>query len=167
MPYAYATTGGSDAMRESGAGALAEFDILGTGRTVVGVSMLYGSGAGSRQQLGGYARLGFGRWGLLLEHDVTDRQNEAMAPAAGAFRQHASYAQMFWAAREWLVLSAIGERLRVQRPFAERVAAAKLEVAARLTNQASIGLATRAQHDEMASRWDTSVTLQLAVKSAQ
>jgi hypothetical protein len=155
-------------MRESGAGTIAEFDILGTGRTVVGVSLLYGSGAdGARQQFGGYARLGFGQWGILLEHDVTDREGEAMARGAAAFRQHASYAQVFWAAREWLVASATGERLRVQQPFAERVTAGKLELAARLTNQASIGLAARAQHDEMAGRWDKSVTLQLAVKTAQ
>ncbi len=168
-PYAYAsTTGEPGTGRESGAGTLAEFDVLGGGTTVVGVSFQYGDGTtGARQQFGGYARLGFGQWGLLLEHDVTDRRGSTMAPPEASFRQHASYAQVFWAAREWLVASLIGERLRVEQPFAERLTSGKLELAARLTNQASVGVAVRAQRNGIAGTWDKAVSVQLAVKSAQ
>jgi hypothetical protein len=169
MPFAYAPAGHeSDGDRESGAGTLAEFDILGKGTTVVGVSLLHGGSAnGARQVVGGYARLGFGRWGVLLEHDVTDRLRHATAPVSGAFRQQASYAQVFWAMREWLVASAIGERLDIEQPVAERLAAGKLEVAARLTKQASIGVSARAQRNQLTHSWGKSVTVQLAVKTAQ
>ncbi len=76
MPFAYAPAGNEmHTDRESGAGTLAEFDVFGKGRTVVGVSLLHGaSDNGTRQMVGGYARLGFGQWGVLLEHDLTDRR---------------------------------------------------------------------------------------------
>lgn len=169
MPFAYAPAGNQpDAGRESGAGTLAEFDLLGKGKTVVGVSLLRGTSvSGTRQMVGAYTRVGFGRWGILAEHDVTDRTRDSMTPAFGSFRQQASYAQIFWAMREWLVASAIGERLRVEQPFAEQLTAGKLEIAARLTNQASIGLTARAQHNELARIWGKSVAVQLAVKTAQ
>jgi hypothetical protein len=57
--------------------------------------------------------------------------------------------------------------LRVEQPFAERLSAGKLELAARLTNQASLGIAVRAQRNELARNWEKSVTVQLAVKTAQ
>lgn len=168
MPFVYAPGGNEPGgERESGAGTLAEFELSGKGTTVVGVSLLRGAAAeGDRRMIGGYTRLGFGPWGILLEHDVTDRSRDSPL-AAGSFQQQASYAQVFWAVREWLVASAIGERLRVDQPFAERLVAGKLELAARLTNQASVGVGVRAQRNQLARVWGRSITLQLAVKSAQ
>ncbi|HEY1305343.1 MAG TPA: hypothetical protein VGF24_17415 [Vicinamibacterales bacterium] len=168
MPFVY-TPGGHEPAgeRESGAGGLAEFDVSGKGRAVLGVSVLRGTADnGDRRLVGGYARLGFGPWGILAEHDVTDRNREGLT-IPGSFRQQASFAQVFWAVREWLVVSAIGERLLVEQPFAERLAAGKLELSARLTNQASVGIATRTQRNQITGVWSTSVTLQAAVKSAQ
>ena len=134
MPFAYAPAGNEAAAdRESGAGTLAEFELFGRGKTVVGVSLLRGtSDNGTRQMVGGYARLGFGPWGVLLEHDITDRR-QSTAAVLGSFRQQTSYAQAFWAMREWLVVSAIGERLRVQQPFAERLDAGRLDLAVKTT----------------------------------
>jgi hypothetical protein len=168
VPFVYAP-GGNEAAgdRESGAGALAEFDMLGTGKTVVGLSFAKGTAAnGDRRMVGAYTRLGFGRWGILVEHDVTDRTRESPI-AASSFLQQASYAQLFVAVREWLVVSAIGERVAVEAPFAERVNAGKLELAARLTNQASIGLAARAQRNQLTGIWSRSLALQVALKSPQ
>ncbi|RPJ69895.1 MAG: hypothetical protein EHM24_17240 [Acidobacteria bacterium] len=168
VPFVYGP-GGNEASgeRESGAGALVEFDLLGTGKTVVGVSLANGTAPnGDRRMVGAYTRLGFGRWGILVEHDVTDRTRDAPV-AASSFRQQASYAQLFVAVREWLVVSAIGERLTVEAPFAERVNAGKLELAARLTNQASIGLSARAQRNQLTGIWSRSLALQLALKSPQ
>src|ERR1700676_4662857 len=90
-----------------------------------------------RRLIGPYARLGFGKWGILVEHDVTDRSSNNGSFAA--FRQNASYGQVFWAPREWLVASLIGERLQVERPFAERIRAGRLEVTARLASQVTVG----------------------------
>jgi hypothetical protein len=168
MPFAYGP-GGNEAAgeRESGAGALAEVDVLGTGKTVVGVSLTKGRAAnGDRQMVGAYTRLGFGRWGILAEHDVADRTRDAPGHSV-AFRQQASYAQVFVAVREWLVASAIGERLTVDAPFTERLNVGKLDLSARLTNQASIGITARAQRNQLTGVWSRSLAVQLALKSAQ
>jgi len=44
-----------------------------------------------------------GSWGILAEHDVTDRTRPAVTLAP--FRQHATYGQVFWSMREWLVVT--------------------------------------------------------------
>lgn len=151
---------------ESGAGTLAELDILGRLKTVVGMSLVRGSAQHfDRDTIGAYARLGFGKWGILAEHDVTSRVRDAQAPAS--FQQHATYGQVFWAMQEWLVVSATGERLRVEAPFEARVTAGKLELAARLTNQVSLGVSGRVQHDALTKRVSTSATFQFALKSPQ
>ena len=169
MPFAYAPAGNeADGEHESGGGTLAEIDLLGTGKTVVGLTLLRGDASnGERRLFGGYTRLGFGKWGILAEHDVTRRTRDAPIAIPRSFTQQASYAQVFWALREWLVASAIGERLWVDTPFAERLTAGKLEFAARLTNQASVGLTARAQRNQLARVWARSVALQVAVKTAQ
>ena len=168
MPYVYAPSGNEPGgERESGAGAIAEVDLFGTGKTVVGVALAKGDAPnGGRQMVGAYTRLGFGRWGILAEHDVTARTRAAPV-AASPFHQQASYAQVFVALREWLVASATGERLTVEAPFTERVHAGKLELAARFTNQASMGVSARAQRNQVTGVWTRSLMLQLALKSAQ
>ena len=169
MPFAY-LPGGYEPTgdRESGVGTIAEFDVLGKGRTIVGASLLHGSADyGNRQMIGAYARLGFGKWGILAEHDVTDRRRNAPDLVANSFRQQTSFAQVFWAAREWLVASAIGEKLTVEQPFLDRQAAAKFEISARLSNQAAVTLSTRAVRNQMTQTWGKSLTVQVAVKTAQ
>ena len=158
--------GGNDPTGEAekGAGAIAEFDVFGKGRTVVGASAAHGlNDNGSRRMLGAYARLGFGAWGILAEHDVTDRTRPALTLAP--FRQQATYGQVFWAMREWLVASAIGERLTVQQPFAERLTAAKMELNARLTGGASVGISAKVQRSLLTKQTATSVMLQAAFKT--
>jgi hypothetical protein len=164
IPFAYAPCGNEAAgERESGGGTLAEFDAFGNHRSVVGLSFLRGSApAGNRQIVGAYTRLGFGSWGILAEHDVTDRSRKEMP---GSFRQHATYGQIFWAAREWLVTSAIGERLYVQRPFEERLNAGAIEITARLTSVATIGASARVQRNSLTRRVAKSVTFQVALKT--
>lgn len=98
----------------------------------------------------------------VAAHDVTDRTRVS---AQSAFRQHATYGQLFWAVREWLVASAIGERLAVARPFEERLAAGKLEVAARLTSVATVGVSAKVQRDQLTRRVATSLMFQMAVKT--
>jgi hypothetical protein len=169
MPYVYAP-GGTEPSgeRESGVGTLAEFDLFGKGRTVAGVSLLQGNAAnGGRRMIGAYTRLGFGPWGVLAEHDIVERSRDGTAPGAGSFGQSTSYVQVFWAMREWLVASAIGERLRVEAPFAERIDGGKLELGARLTNQASIGISTGLQKNQLTGDWSKSISLKLALKTWQ
>ena len=163
-PFVYGP-GGNEAAgeHESGGGALAEFDVLGNQRTVVGASFLKGTARnGDRQVIGGYARLGFGPWGILAEHDVTDRTRSSLSRS---FRQHASFTQVFWATREWLVLSVIGERLRVEQPFDQRLNAGKVEVAARLAPQATVTLGGRVEKNLMTGVFSRSLLLQMAFKT--
>ena len=82
-PFAFAPGGNEPAGEaESGAGTVAEVDVLGAGRTIAGVSVLKGvSESGSRQMLGLHLRLGFGRWGVLAEHDMTTHDRDTLSGA--------------------------------------------------------------------------------------
>jgi hypothetical protein len=164
IPFGYGPGGNEPSgERESGGGAIAEFDVFGNGHSMVGVDGLRGeSRNGSRSVLGVHARLGFGAWGILAQHDITDRDRDL---ASASFRQHATYGHVFWAAREWLVFSGIGERLSVENPFDERRNGGAVEVAARLTSVATIGASFRVQHDPVADRVARSITFQLALKT--
>lgn len=164
-PFAYGPGGNeADRERERGGGSVAEFDVVGNQRTIVGMMLLRGTAAnGDRHSLGGYTRLGFGRWGVLAEHTRTVRTRAAQTGLA--FRQDTTYGQTFWAAREWLVVSAVGERLKVESPFAEHVTAAKLELAARLTSRISISGGGRLERDMATGRLTKSVSVQAALKT--
>src|SRR5256886_8680822 len=91
-PYAFAPGGPEPSgERESGGGALAEFDVLGKGRTVVGVNALHGNSRNVHRTLvRPYVRLGFGPWGIPAEHDITERK---LTASATSFHQHQSNAQ--------------------------------------------------------------------------
>jgi hypothetical protein len=163
-PFAYAGTTDLEGERERGGGGLAEFDLLGNQKTIVGATVLRGSADnGERQLVGAYARLGFGPWGILAEHDVTNRTRHGAT--AGSFRQDATYGQVFWAAREWLVASAIVERLAVEAPFERRLAAGGFELSARLVSQATVSVRARVERDLASRRLSHSVMLQAALKS--
>jgi hypothetical protein len=139
-------------------------DLAGRGRSVVGASFLQGATEnGDRRTVGVHARVGFGSWGVIAEHDVTNRTRTA--PVMTTFAQSATYAQIFWAAREWLVASATGERLRVEQPFEERLNAAKVALSARLSSQATIGVSARIQRDALTGQNTRTVTLQAAFKT--
>lgn len=101
-----------------------------------------------------------GQSGILGEHDITDRTLRTGTPAS--FPQTASYVQLFWAVREWLVPSLIIERLRVESPYRESLNALKLDVNARLSGQVTLGIGPRIQRDELTGR----VTAALVLKPA-
>jgi hypothetical protein len=164
-PYAFGPGGNErSGQHESGGGALAEVDVFGKQRTILGVNVLRGtSTSGDRRLIGPYARLGFGKWGILAEHDITDRSSNT--GSFTPFRQSASYGQLFWAPREWLVTSLIGERLRVDRPYDERLIGGRFEITARLASQASIGVSTRLQRNELTGRIGRAIMLQITLKT--
>lgn len=166
-PYAYAPGGNEQTgAHESGGGLLAEFDVLGKQRSVVGLNLLRGAKTlEDRTLMGPYARFGFGRWGFLAEHDITNRSLKT--GTLSSFRQTASYGQLFWAAREWLVPSLIVERLRVDRPYRESLDAAKLELAARISSQLTVTAGPRIQRDEVSGRIARSVVFQIAMKTVR
>jgi hypothetical protein len=163
-PYAFGPAGNErSGFHESGGGVLAEYDVLGHQRTVAGMNYLRGTSHNlGRSTVGPYVRLGFGRWGILAEHDMTTRTVNLNHVS---FRQDATYVQLFWAAREWLVASAIGERLKVQMPYQENLIAAKFDLTSRMSNRFTVGISTRMQRNELNGRLSPSVALAFAMKT--
>lgn len=163
VPFAFAPAGSLPAgEREYGGGMLAAFDPFGNHHAMIGGGYLRGSSTnGNREVIQAHARVGFGAWGILTQHDITNRDRDA----AGSFRQHATYTQVFWAAREWLVASAVAERLSVQVPFEERRNGGAIEIAARLTSVATVGASACVQYDVLTRRTSRSITFQLALKT--
>lgn len=161
-PFVFGPSGDENRLaQESGGGAVGEFDVLGKGRTVVGATVLRGNGrVWDRSLTGAYTRLGFGRWGILAEHDYTTRRGPALA-----FHQHASYIQVFQAVREWFVVSGIAERLSVQRPYTERLIAARAEISARITPEFSVVVRGGMQRDLVNGRTAPTVSIGLALKT--
>ena len=161
-PFVFSRSGEENTIaRESGGGAVAEVDVLGKGRTVLGGTFLHGySSLWNRNVKGAYARMGFGRWGILAEHDYTSRQRTGLQ-----FSQHTSYIQPFLALREWLVVSAVGERLSVQRPYSENFLTGKGEISARLSPTFSVTVRGGVQRDMLTGRIAPTVSLQLAFKT--
>jgi hypothetical protein len=194
VPFAYAP-GGNEAPGEAehGGGVLAEVDLLGNQRTIVGTSFLRGVATnGDRRVIGGYTRLGFGRWGILAEHDVTTRSRASNAEAYSgelatetlgtgtsltgssaylttmtAFDQQASFAQVFFAIREWLVASGIGERLKVENPNALELRGARFELAARLASQMTITFGSRFERNQLTGHLSKGVSVQMSFKTAR
>jgi hypothetical protein len=164
-PYIYGPGGNENVgQHESGGGTLAELDVLGKQRTVLGINLLRGTAFNENRKLvGPYARLGFGKWGILAEHDITNR--DVKIPSAASFTQTASYGQLFWAAHEWLVPSLIYERVQVNPPFREHLEAIRLDLAARFTSQVTVSAGPRIQKDEVTGRIYRSVVLQVALKT--
>jgi hypothetical protein len=163
-PYAFFPGGPEPSgERESGGGSIAEVDLLGKGTTVVGVNALRGSSRNLQRTLvGPYLRLGFGPWGILAEHDITDRK---LAFSSTSFRQDTTYAQLFWYPREWLLTSLIGERLQTQQPFRERLMGGRIEVSSRISNYMTVGITTRLERNYVTGQLLRSVALQLALKT--
>jgi hypothetical protein len=111
-PYAFGPGGEEDVrLRQWGAGALAGVDVW-KGRAIVGVSGVDSrSLAFNRRSMGAYARLGFGKWGVLAEHEVTGRTSTETSAATTQYV--AGHTQVFFAPYEWLVTSLGAEELTV------------------------------------------------------
>ena len=148
--------------RESGGGFMAEADLLGKGKTIVGINALRGSDhLGHRAMTGVYTRLGFGSWGILAEHDLTQRHLNQ----AARFAQQATYLQTFRYWKEWLATSVILERLSVQQPYSEHLWAYKGDVTARLSQNFTVSLRAGTQRDVRTGAFSPIASVQLTMKS--
>jgi hypothetical protein len=103
-PYAFGPGGDEDQrLRQWGAGGLAGVDVW-KHKAIIGVSGLDSrSPAFNRRSVGAYARLGFGKWGILAEHELTGRST---ADATAKTTQYVDgHTQVFYAPWEWFVTS--------------------------------------------------------------
>ncbi len=89
------------------------------------------------------------RWRLPTKtaDDSTSHTCHRNACRRARISGHATYATIFWAAKEWLVLSLAAERLDVEKPFAEDLNAGMIGVAVRLTSNVTIGGGARLRFD--------------------
>jgi hypothetical protein len=111
-PFVFGPGGDEDPrLQQWGVGTLAGVNVW-KQRAVVGVSLLDSqSPAFDRRSVGAYARLGFGRWGILTQHEMTGRSSIAASPVTTQYL--AGHTQLFLAAKEWLVTSLGAEELVV------------------------------------------------------
>jgi hypothetical protein len=163
-PYAFGRGGPEPpGTAESGGGMRAEFDVLGKGTTLFGINGLRGSAPNvNRTLIGPFMRLGHKSWGILAEHDLTNR--DLVVPFRASFQQNATYAQVFWFPRGWLWFAVTGERLTVDAPFHERQMAGRGEVTARFSGSASLQLISGVQRNQLTGTLSPMVLLLLMVK---
>ena len=166
-PYVFAP-GGDEApdLRQCGAGMVAGVDVWNQ-RAIVGMSARTShASAFRRDSIGAFARLGFGRWGVLAEHDVSARTATDPAAVATTANYVAGHTQLFFAAKEWLVTTVAAEDLVVPFQSAHTYGLA-YGAQARLSNMFTVLFNTREVFAAPAAKRARSFSLQLAVKSIQ
>jgi hypothetical protein len=133
--------------RSHGLGALGELHLF-AGHAVLGGSVrrafeetMDREHALDRQTIGAYVRLGFGKWGLLAEHEFTDRT--VTAAQQWSSDRLAGYTQFFVAAREWLVTSLIAEQVLDEVAVHPRALQWRPEVQARFSPHFTITAGVR------------------------
>jgi hypothetical protein len=97
--------------QQHGGGVLGGVDVW-KQRAVIGMSARQSSAdAFDRRSIGAYARLGFGRWGILAEHDLTTRvTNRTVTPRS---EYVVGFTQLFAAPVEWFVTSLAVDDVKV------------------------------------------------------
>ena len=111
-PFVFGPGGDEDPrLQQYGVGTLAGVDVW-KHRAIVGVSLIDSrSDAFDRRSVGAYTRLGFGRWGIMAQHELTGRSSTAANPLTTQYIS--GHTQVFFAAKEWLVTSLGAEELAV------------------------------------------------------
>ena len=136
-------------------------------RAIVGMSTRTShASAFRRDSVGAFARLGFGRWGVLAEHDVNSRTTTDFEAATTTANYVAGHTQLFFAAKEWLVTNVAAEDLVVPFQSAHTYRLA-YGAQARLSNMFTVLFNTREVFSSAAAKRARSFSLQLAVKSVQ
>jgi hypothetical protein len=165
-PYAFGPGGDEDrSMRQYGGGVVAGIDLF-KHRAVVGVSgRASRAGAFDRNTAGVFARLGFGKWGVLAEHDVTSRVTRAdTVPTA---QYVAGFTQVFYAPWEWLVTSLAAENVVVEGAGAKRLYRFAPAAQVRVSENLTVILNTRDELTRLNGPTSRTFSVQVAVKTVQ
>ena len=168
-PYVFGP-GGDEvrAARQYGGGVLGGVDLW-NHRAVIGLSTRLSSGESiQRRSVGAYARLGFGKWGILAEHDLTSRAAIADAAANADTRHLAGHTQVFFAPKEWLVTSLAAEHLVIEGGVAPlHTYRLTPGVQTRLSDSLTLIFNMRDIFVDAAAARARTFTVQVAVKSIQ
>ena len=166
-PYVFGPGGDEEIeAQQYGAGVVAGVDVW-KQRAVLGVSARSAHAVSDtgldRRSIGAFARLGFGKWGILAEHDLSSRTAEAVPST----RYLAGHTQVFFAPVEWLVTSLGAEHLVIEGPRPSHVYRLAPGVQARLSNNLTLLFNTRDVFTGAAAGRTRTYSLQVAVKSVQ
>jgi hypothetical protein len=150
--------------RQHGAGVVGGLDV--GKRAVVGMTARTAySDAFDRKSVGAYARLGFGRWGVLAEHDLTARVVPGPAPAAADYVL--GYTQLFVYPTEWFATSLIVDDVSVSGSATRHAYRVAPTVSMRLSNNFTVILGTRDEVVRGAAPDSRTYSITVAVKSVE
>lgn len=165
-PYVFGPGGDEErSVRQYGAGALAGIDLW-QHRAVVGVSgRASRADAFDRNSAGVFARLGFGKWGVFAEHDVTSRvTRDVTVPTA---QYVAGHTQVFFAPWEWLVTSLAAENVVVEGAGAKRLYRLAPGAQVRVSENLTVLFSTRDEFRALSAPSSRTYSVQVAVKTVQ
>jgi hypothetical protein len=167
-PYAFGPGGDEPAaLRQYGGGMVAGVDVW-KHRAIVGVSSrLSEASAFHRNSVGAYARLGFGKWGILAEHDFTSRTTRDDTVTQPLSQYLAGHTQVFFAPVEWLVTSLAAEHHVVDALQQTQVYRLTPGVQARISDNLTLIVNMREAFTGVAAGRARTFSVQLAVKSVQ
>jgi hypothetical protein len=165
---AYGFAPGSEPARDRevrGGGALGEV-LMFSNHIALGASFRHSTElTQQRQTFGGYARMGFGKWGILAEHEVMTRTDKATSVSRP--QRYAGYTQVFYAPVEWLVLSGIGEQTNDPLAVNRHTFRWRPEVQARLTDFLTITASARTDTARGVNGSGRIYLVQVAMKTVQ
>lgn len=167
-PYVFGPGGDEPAaLRQHGGGMVAGVDVW-KHRAIVGVSLrLSEASTFHRNSMGAYARLGFGKWGILAEHDFTSRTTRDDTVAQPHSQYLAGHTQVFFAPVEWLVTSLAAEHLVVDAARQSHVYRLTPGVQARISDNLTLFVNMRDAFTGVEAGRARTFSVQLAVKSVQ
>jgi hypothetical protein len=168
-PYAFGP--GNSAVdardREWGEGMLGGIDVW-RQNAILGLSVLDSRApAFEHRSAGAYARLGFGLWGILAEHELAGRTlTDVSTPTT---RYTAGYTEVFVAPREWLVTSLAVDELVTSMPGlpASRAYGIAPGAQVRVSPNLTVVFTTRDLLADAGVRPSRTYSLQLAVKTVK
>jgi hypothetical protein len=166
VPYAFGP-GFDEAreLRQHGAGILAGVDVW-KQHAVVGMTARQSSSdAFDRRSVGAYARVGFGRFGVLAEHDLTTRvtQNTELPGS-----EHiVGFTQFYFAPVEWFVTYLSMDNVTGSGPGAKRTVRFSPSASMRLSDNLTVVLSTRDEFANGLAPNSRAYSVSFAVKTIQ
>jgi hypothetical protein len=135
-------------------------------RAVIGVSARASrADAFDRNSGGVFARLGFGKWGVFAEHDVTSRVTRAESVPSAEYV--AGFTQVFYAPWEWLVTSIAAENVVVEGAGAKRLYRFAPAAQVRVSENLTVIFNTRDEMARIDGPTSRTYSVQVAVKTVQ
>jgi hypothetical protein len=127
--------------RQRGGGVVGGVDVW-KQRAVIGMTARTAySPSFDRKSVGAYARLGFHKWGILEEHDVTARVVNGPLPSPADYVT--GYTQLFVAPVEWFVTSLIVDDVVASGSVGKHTYRFAPTAAMRLSNNVTVVVGTR------------------------